>query len=149
MGISRRTFLKTGVLASVAVGIPGEVFGSVTDTTHQAVASHSVDCPQLTQEMFSKHLNSMFSVHSPTSQVAEVQLVQVIDLIKASDGKHQVNSDHDCFAVVFRGPHSVPLNQNTYTVQHPAMGDFKLFLVPGKTSAKGISYEALFNRLSI
>jgi hypothetical protein len=50
--------------------------------------------------------------------------------------------------LVFRGG-SVKLPQDTYTLEHPALGKFQLFLVPGETAENGAKgYVATINRLA-
>lgn len=50
------------------------------------------------------------------------------------------------FKLRFQGE-SVPLKQNTYTLAHPALGKFPLFIVPAGPESKPPTYTAIFNQL--
>ena len=49
--------------------------------------------------------------------------------------------------MVFRGPHDLPLKQDTYMVEHKAIGAYPLLIVPVYYDGDGLHYEAVFNRL--
>jgi hypothetical protein len=56
----------------------------------------------------------------------------------------------ECFSLLFRGPADVALDQCTYRVEHRALGDFPLFLVPLGPGDDGTQqFEAVVNRLEI
>jgi hypothetical protein len=48
-------------------------------------------------------------------------------------------------SLVFEGPLDRPLDQATYEIVHPDLGDGVLFLVPVGVTATGRVYEAVFN----
>ena len=48
------------------------------------------------------------------------------------------------FALLFRGPAEQALRQDTYEVEHPALGRFLLFIVPVGFDEAGRYYEAVF-----
>jgi len=57
-------------------------------------------------------------------------------------------SNGECFSLLFRGPPGARLDQRTYRVEHPAVGEFALFLVPLGFAADGRpELEAIVNRL--
>lgn len=92
-----------------------------------------------TKATFVYYLNSIFKLHSGYGSL-EVTLIKVDDLAAASGG--------ECFSLLFRGG-SRALPQGTYTVEHPALGRFLLFLVPTDTDRNGAQgYLATINRLS-
>jgi len=49
------------------------------------------------------------------------------------------------FMLIFTGALQKPLPQDTYAFEHPALGKFQLFIVPGGRGEQ--SYTAVFNRL--
>jgi hypothetical protein len=54
----------------------------------------------------------------------------------------------EAFSLVFRGPVGVALEQRTYRLEHGAIGEFPLFLVPiGGTDGGAFEFEAVVNRL--
>jgi len=49
------------------------------------------------------------------------------------------------FSLIFHGPAQAPLQQGTYTLEHPATGALAIFLVPVARTAAGMQYQAIFN----
>ena len=83
-------------------------------------------------------VGSVFEVHRPDGGSVSVELVDATEL----PGRGE------CFSLIFRGPASAPLDQRTYRVEHRALGDFPLFLVPlGPCDEGGQELEAVVNRL--
>jgi hypothetical protein len=52
------------------------------------------------------------------------------------------------FSAVFRGPKEPALVQGTYVLAQTELGELTLFLVPIGADDTGVTYEAVFNRLS-
>ncbi len=52
-----------------------------------------------------------------------------------------------CFILLFRGPRSPVLSQNTYEFSHPDLGKFSLFITPGQTVSQGQNYRAVVNHV--
>jgi hypothetical protein len=48
-------------------------------------------------------------------------------------------------SLVFEGPLDQPLDQATYELAHPELGEDVLFVVPIGVTATGRAYEAVFN----
>ena len=83
-------------------------------------------------------VGTVFTVHRADGDPLCVELMAATEL----PGRGE------CFSLVFRGPADAPLDQRTYRVQHPALGDFPLFLVPlGPAAGGGLEFEAVVNRL--
>lgn len=146
MSVSRRKFLRAGSLVALSAALPISVFaqgfkgrdGNPGDQDQPDPLSH------YTKSAFSSYLNSIFQLYTGYS-VVEVALVEVKDLLPpgstATDGR-------ECFSLLFRGGTAV-LRQNTYRIDHPSLGRFQLFLVPGGPDDVGAqSYVAIINRLS-
>jgi len=88
---------------------------------------------------FKSYLNSVFQLHT-TRGIVGVTLQQV-DSMSASKGG-------ECFTLLFRGGARAQ-QQDTYTLVHPSLGTFELFLVPTGTDQNGAEgYLATINRLS-
>jgi hypothetical protein len=96
----------------------------------------------LTEEEFSKHLNSrfLFSSNAEATPV-ELQLVQVKSYAKKDEETQRMER----FSAFFEGPANNSLPQLTYRVAHEQMGEFDLFIVPIGKSENGFRYEAVFN----
>jgi hypothetical protein len=115
-------------------GVPGDRLTSQNPS--DLLASYS-------KSAFSSYLNSIFRLHTGYSSV-DVTLVQVADMEPTVKG---TSAGGECFSLVFVGG-SVALAQGTYLVEHPALGSFQLFLVPGGPDKYGAqSYVAIINRL--
>ena len=83
-------------------------------------------------------VGSMFDVERPDGDPVAVELV----------GATALPGRGECFSLVFRGPSDAPLDQRTYRIEHRALGDFPLFLVPlGPGDEGGLEFEAVVNRL--
>jgi hypothetical protein len=148
MSISRRKFLKVGTLVALSAAIPVSVFGqNRKDGDGNPVDQQPIQLDPLahyTRSAFSSYVNSIFQIYTGYS-VVEVALAEVDDLMPA--GSTPANG-RECFSLLFRGG-SVALPQNTYRIDHPSLGSFKLFLVPGSPDDVGAqSYVAIINRLA-
>ena len=154
MSITRRKFLRAGTLVALSAAVPlksallvsgqqtrkgGKGFPGdrlTSQNPSDLLASYS-------KSAFSSYLNSIFRLHTGYSSV-DVMLVQVDDMEPLVKG---TPAGGECFSLVFVGG-SVALSQGTYRVEHPALGTFQLFLVPGGSDKYGAqSYVAIINRL--
>jgi hypothetical protein len=96
-----------------------------------------------TQATFTQYINSIFRLHG--SRTVDVMLEKVEDTLPAMVTR---TGGRESFVLHFRGG-DVQLPQDTYTVEHPALGNFRLFLVPGGADENGAqSYVATINRLA-
>jgi hypothetical protein len=84
---------------------------------------------------FLPHLHTIFTIEA---SVQELEMVEVSD---------RSNAQVEQFSVFFAGPASPWLEQNTYTLEHPAMGSLTLFLGPKGLTGGRMIYEASFARL--
>ncbi len=53
----------------------------------------------------------------------------------------------ESFSLIFRGHGNAKLGQETYTLEHPRLGEFPLFLVPVGPPVKGQDFQAVVNRI--
>lgn len=137
---SRRKFLKAGMFAAMFAAVPvKEVLGRADARLILAPIVDNDPLSNYTEATFKSYLRSVFSLHTVYG-IVEVTLVEVKDLPSSPGG--------ECFSLLFRGG-SRALKQDTYVIDHPALGTFKLFLVPSGADKKGTqSYLATLNRLS-
>lgn len=153
MSISRRKFLRGGTLVALAAAVPlnsaiavmGQQFsdgGSQIDFSPQDVAADPL--ANYTKATFQQYLNSIFRLSGGIYKPVDVTLTDVADMLPA---KAAVEPGKECFTLLFRGE-SIALPQGTYTVDHPALGRFALFLVPVGADDNGVQgYLATINRL--
>lgn len=97
----------------------------------------------LTEEEFSRHVNTKFRVNVDAPSPIELELVEV----KGYPYKDQPTEQKDMerFSVHFYGPGNTYLPQATYKLTHDSMGEITLFLVPLAHNERGFLYEAVFN----
>jgi hypothetical protein len=97
----------------------------------------------LTEEEFSRHVNTKFRVNVDAPSPIDLELVEV----KGYPYKDQQNEQKgmERFSVHFYGPGNAYLPQATYKLTHDSMGEIALFLVPLAQNERGFLYEAVFN----
>jgi hypothetical protein len=88
--------------------------------------------PQMTE-----HIGSKFDVSIDSSHAVRLTLTGVVESVKTEHS--------EAFSLFFHGPSDTFLPQRTRKVQHPALGEFELFLVPVAQDKDGFQYEAVFN----
>lgn len=138
MPISRRIFIKTASVAAIAAATVGK---STLAVLAQSGATDPLS--YYTQATFTQYVNSIFRLHG--SKTVEVMLEKVQDTLPATVTR---GGGRESFVLHFRGG-DVLLPQDTYTLEHPALGNFQLFLVPGGADTNGAqSYVATINRLA-
>lgn len=93
----------------------------------------------LTHEEFSKNANTKFQVEVDENTQVEVELIGVSEL--------KLYPRQEEFAIEFRGPLNMFLNQGVHNFTHDRMGRFEIFIVPVKQDGQGFYYEAVFNRI--
>src|SRR6266571_4461694 len=141
MELSRRSFLQTGsrvgLVAIVSGGIGRIAFGQESSAAlgseiGDVVSTATLSDPlyNITRAMFTQYVNTKFSFKLGPVRLGYMVLAGVDDL-NPTTYKSDGTSVKDCFALVFRGPAGLPLQQGTYTVGHGKLGSFNLFIGPG------------------
>jgi hypothetical protein len=143
MSISRRIFIKTASVAAIAAATLGKsALLAFAQGTMQPGATAADPLAHYTQATFTQYINSIFRLHGFRS--VDVKLEKVQDTLGATVSR---TGGRESFVLHFRGG-DVQLPQDTYTVEHAALGNFRLFLVPGGPDENGAqSYVATINRL--
>jgi hypothetical protein len=127
----RRGFLKATVL-----GVPAALLASAFPFVFRSGSAEARELNSLRSaklSTFSKLVGDVFGVRLTAMNVVPVALVEATAL-----GKHS-------FSLVFGGPTNVPIDQNTYTLQHDGLGEFPLFIVPIQPDDEARYYEAIVN----
>lgn len=140
---TRRDLLKTSLATGMAAVFGG---GALEAAIGRDPAPDWYRAADLTRSSFSGLLDQPFDAGSTLNRLALV-LTAVRDLPQA-ESQGLVDSE-DCFVLRFSGPARRPLEQGTYTLRHPALGAFPMFLVPMGANGEGRAYEAVFNRPSL
>lgn len=167
MALSRRKFLKAGTFISLAAAIPlsitGVAFGqdragrATAPTTDFPLPQESYQDPVIyfRKSTFSPYLNTPFMIrrNAPTATQnrrsaapgMEVTLINVADAGTAEGRRSDAEVGKECFSLIFRASGKEALKQNTYSIEHGALGKFSLFLTPAGTDTRGRYYEAVIN----
>ena len=142
-GMSRAGLLKLGAAAAVVIG-----GGSAARAVAGKSASPSEDVASAGGRMVRgpRHLRlatyvplvgSAFRIHRSKSSLG-------VKLVSAT----QLPSDvGESFSLIFKGHGNAKLGQETYTIEHPRLGAFPLFLVPVGQARTGQSFQAIVNRI--
>jgi len=144
MTISRRLFIQMASIAAIAAGTMAKPsLAAFAQGINKPGATGTDPLANYTQETFTQYLNSIFRLHGSTS--VDVTLQRVEDTLSLKELR---GGGRESFVLHFRGD-SVQLPQDTYTVEHPALGTFLLFLVPSGPDENGAQgYTATINRLA-
>jgi hypothetical protein len=144
MSISRRIFIKMASVAAIAAIIVGKsTLGAFAQGAMQSGAGSTDPLAYYTQATFTQYINSIFRLHG--LRTVDVTLEKVEDTLPATVSR---TGGRESFVLYFRGG-GVQLPQDTYIVEHPALGTFRLFLVPSGADENGAqSYVATINRLA-
>ena len=160
MNVTRRKFLKAGsacaLLASCGFNPSQLVFGQLGGNNpgpngykipHQCKTDR-VFC--FNRETFASHVGTDFRLYQRgASKGHGLRLEQVADHQSRLRSRRLRTHEGECFSLYFRGPASNDLTQDVYRLEHAALGEFQLFLVPGRKSRTGsVVYEAVINRLA-
>jgi hypothetical protein len=158
MNISRRKFMKAGIMVAAFAGIP--LTAQITTVQNPVSKSSNAKAgvkpsspkrpiskcePDLvgyySKSTFAPYVGSEFRVHLDGSKVRRIKLVEVREIVGGGNAEQS-------FSLLFTGPKGKTFPQKTYAVEHGALGKFSLFLVPvGLRAGAGAEYfEAVFNR---
>lgn len=148
MSNSRRKFLRAGLITALFAAVPlknvlGQSWkdrdGNPGDGSATALQNND-PLANYTKAAFVSYVNSIFQLNTGFSVIA-VTLLKVTDMPAPKGG--------ECFTLLFRGGGGSALRQSTYSVDHPSLGKFPLFLVPVGPDDNGAQgYLATINRLS-
>ena len=97
--------------------------------------------PALTEEEFSKHVNTKFRVGLDGDKSLELELDEVKSYLSQSNEQ----TGMERFSLYFNGPNQPFLSQASYAMDHDQMGEFEIFIVPLAQNEAGFRYESVFN----
>ncbi|MUT67224.1 hypothetical protein [Paenibacillus sp. NEAU-GSW1] len=79
-------------------------------------------------------------------QVLGVEPLLELELVNVED--RGVSGGYESFTLVFRGPQTPFIPQQTIVLRHADLEDEAMLVVPIGQDASGYKYEAVFNRLA-
>ncbi|HEY0405184.1 MAG TPA: twin-arginine translocation signal domain-containing protein [Pyrinomonadaceae bacterium] len=150
MTVSRRNFLRKSTMIALAAALPlslSTLGAGQQSSPPPTVPPEAQRTPlyNFTRATFAPYVNSIFTVNS--LPLAEIVLVEVKETPLVVDRRADRTPVGECFTLVFRGSARTRFKQNTYRLEHSALGQFELFL--GPTDRPGSEYQyytAVINR---
>jgi len=107
-----------------------------------------VPLDQLSLEKLSALVQTKFRVHLDAARQVEFDLVEATACRgNPDDGAAAGGLRQESFSLLFQGPPTPLLPQQTYRFEHDQIGEFDLFIVPVGRDAVAIQYQVVFNRL--
>ncbi|MDQ3130916.1 MAG: twin-arginine translocation signal domain-containing protein [Acidobacteriota bacterium] len=146
MKFSRRHFIKLGGATAAAIfGFGSFTFGQKNSVTGDDFPAEMFADPLYGHgaDNFRKYLGTEFSLMTKSETITAV----LADVKSSVVGKNKKfgNKRAECFTLSFNLPSDAP--QATYKVLHPNLGNFDLFLVPGKSDEADSLLHAVINRI--
>jgi hypothetical protein len=135
---SRRNFLKRGTFGAIAAGFSFGLGDSLT-----RVMASSTSPLGLNRAAFASQLRTTFLINQGSRKVP-LKLIDVVDI----GSKRTARGVREAFALVLRGSDAMPLEQQTYMIEHEKLGMFSFLVVPVISRDKNSRYyEININRL--
>jgi hypothetical protein len=159
MSISRRGFLQSAFVSAVAVGLFSQstiaAFGQKKSQLKDAQGYFQVPPQALgdrlfhfTQTTFESYVQSDFRVTVGPYKVVTLTLVKVEDQ-RPRPRKGMMRTEGECYTLLFKADGKLSDLQQTYVLQHEALGTFSLFLVDAGEKEKEVHYLATVNRMRL
>jgi len=143
---TRREFLVrvpflalAGVLAPTALAAPAKLKALRARRATLPISLDELDCATfapLTNSFFKLKVNELQSRNLILAEVQEQPITSTSEGAKL-----------ETFSLTFWDASTVKVPQGTYRLQHSAIGEFAVFIVPVAQAEHGQYYEAVFNRL--
>lgn len=161
MNITRRSFLRAGSISALIAGLNlstarlvfGQEKGAHAAKGLAVVPYEAKTQPEFyfTPDTFSQYLNSTFRLARGKGVAFDATLVDVSDTrLKSQASARALKSkvyEGQCFSLTFLAGGHDTVSQGTLKFNHPALGRFSLFVVPGATSPEGTRYAAIINHI--
>ena len=145
MKISRRKFLEATPLAvGAALQLKGLALGQGPGKQPLG-GGYTIDrLSQLSWASFYPYIYTDFSFTGKERRDIALKLTAMADTRPAD---FKAAAGQECFTMTFSGPLNRPLTQDTYSVSHFALGNFRLFITDGERGRKNSIYTAVINRI--
>jgi hypothetical protein len=149
MNITRRGFIQnlgTAAIAVASLTSTGSVFAQISRTDELfAVPTESLSDPLnfLTRAHFVPFVNTFVKVRAGEKQI-QMRLIEVTDLNRQINEQRSIRGES--FSLLLEDSRKRRLAQEVYQIEHFALGEFSLLLVP--VGINGQHYEAIINRIA-
>jgi hypothetical protein len=161
MGLSRRKFISAGIVAAACAGLPlksalaesrldGRKVRKPMSPSPSPLTSSADRLNYYTKSTFDPYVNTVFRVQLAPSDIRELKLTVVGDYLTSLSRVDVTGNEPktECFSLLLTMSPGKPFEQDTYFIEHDALGTFYLFVVPvSAQDKKGVSYyEAIIYR---
>ena len=158
MNIPRRKFIQAGIIAAACAGVPltlGPTSAQIQQDGGGQRGGYFPIPPEVQDDPTNYYTMATFAPYVKTGFMILIgrawrgmMLTEVKDLCPQKAAQ-PVNNLDECFALTFRAARGQKIEQKIYSIRHPALGKFSLFLVPVGRRTRTSSaefYEAIINR---
>ncbi len=158
MGISRRSFIKTGTLTAVAAGVAlrpnllafGQRRTQSTSLGYQfPIKAQQQQTYMFTRATFDPYVDSIFQAPDARGKMVSLTLLSATTNKPSAKTRISTGSavETDSFSLMFKASRALPPFSSIQTISHPALGKFDLFLVPHPEAGGVMLYEAVFHHI--
>lgn len=147
MKLSRRKFVKAGIIAAACAPLLTWKRGLAQGSANQSSSASLNQLSYYTEAAFKPYVNTSFRVYLSPSETRSLELIKVSDYDTSSQQSSLLYSSQ-CFSLLFTIPPGQSFTQDTYLIEHDALGAFYLFIVPISPQNKQSQdfYEAVIYR---
>ena len=159
MRVPRRKFLKTSLFSAVSVGLAlsgGPVVAQKQQTPITTSIDPLVDLPVEAQidpvasfkpETFKPYIGGIFTAPNASGEKVELKLLSVATFKPTNTRSTKSVVKTESFTLTFQGAAELSPFTSIYKINHPSLGDFRLFLTNHRTGNGEIFYYAVINHL--
>ena len=145
----RRKFLTSSLLFGASTAL-------IMANSRAGVASEPADIPIQSQEdplfmftaaTFLPYVGSYFQTHNARGQAIALKLLKAAQF----QARNTITSkavETNSFSLLFLSDKRLPTSTSIYKIDHPALGQFNLFLTPSSGKRGELYYEAVFNHIN-
>ena len=141
MPFTRRDFFKISSFSALAAIVaPNQILGQAPYAASGQYGGLLMSQYRISD--FERHIGSYFQLMTESDTIQST-LIEVKD----SRGRQKAKGRAENFSLVFLLSQENEAPQSTYTITHQTLGNFELFLVPGKNTENQQLLIAIINRL--
>jgi hypothetical protein len=156
MHLPRRQFIRTGLLSAFSAGFALSAVRAGFAQTQTNITSPA-QLPQEAQkeavflfkaDTFKPYINGIFTAPNARGEKIELKLLNV-DVFKNNNALEYTNNvgRTESFSMTFKADSELPPFTSIHKMDHPALGQFYLFLTKRKSDNGDILYDAVINHL--
>lgn len=153
MAISRRFFLKSGTLTAIVAGVAFRpnlpAFGQALATSlgyQIPITAQEQPALMFTRATFDPYVGGIFQTPDARGRMVSLKLLSATSNEPANKISTGNAPQTDSFSLMFQAQRALQ-STSIYTISHPSLGKFDLFLAPHPQDSGVMLYEAVFNHI--